>query len=209
MTRFAALLILTAGFVFAADYKAEPGGAPPADLAPEFAAVLQAEGTRITEDGKPYAGIWFSKSIPEGKGAAEQGVTLQNIPLGALLGVVHFPEGAGDRRGQKMAPGLYSMRFQLHPVDGAHQGVALQRDFLVLSPMAAEKDPAAKPNYGQLVVMSRKASGTPHPAVLEIWKDEGATAGTLEKLGDHDWVLHSQIGDTPVAVIVAGVAEAH
>jgi hypothetical protein len=54
--------------------------------------------------------------------------------------------------------------------------------------------------------MSRKASGTPHPAVLSIWKvEEKDFKPGVAQEGDTDWVLQTKIGDTPVAVIVAGV----
>jgi len=55
--------------------------------------------------------------------------------------------------------------------------------------------------------MSRKASGTPHPAVLSVSAPaEAAAAPAIAKEGEHDWVLSSKIGDLAVAVIVAGQA---
>jgi hypothetical protein len=55
--------------------------------------------------------------------------------------------------------------------------------------------------------MSRKASGTPHPAVLSITSSSSSGAPTLAKEGDHDWIINAQIGELPVALTVAGRSE--
>jgi len=61
--------------------------------------------------------------------------------------------------------------------------------------------------FEDLMTMSRKASGTPHPAVLSMSSSSNTKFPDLKKEGDSDWVLHAKIGDTPVAVIVVGKAE--
>src|SRR6266542_3933987 len=50
----------------------------------------------------------------------------------------------------------------------AEDGVAPQRDFLVLTPAADDKDPNSTPAQEELMTMSKKASGTPHPAVFSM-----------------------------------------
>jgi hypothetical protein len=84
--------------------------------------------------------------------------------------------------------------------------VAPQRDFALLTPTAEDKDPAALPNFQTLVEWSRKASGTPHPATLSIWKADTDFKPGFEKQGENDWVLQTKIGDTPVAIILIGQA---
>jgi len=91
------------------------------------------------------------------------------------------------------------------PINGDHQGAAPQRDFLLMTPAAQDTDPNATPNFDTLVGMSRKASGTPHPAVLSFWKSDTDTPG-FAKQGDSDWVLQAKLGDTPIAIILVGVA---
>jgi hypothetical protein len=93
-------------------------------------------------------------------------------------------------------------------VDGAHSGVAPQRDFALLTPLAADPDPAAKPAFDDLVKMSRKASGSPHPAVLSLETPPvGATAPSVAKEGEHDWTLTIKAGDLTFTVIVVGKTE--
>jgi hypothetical protein len=98
------------------------------------------------------------------------------------------------------------MRYSNHPVDGAHQGVAPQRDFMLLTPVANDANPAALPEFMPLVEMSR-TSGTAHPAVFSLASSGESKFPAITKEGDHDVVLHVKLGDVPVAIIVVGKAE--
>jgi len=55
--------------------------------------------------------------------------------------------------------------------------------------------------------MSRKASGTPHPAVLSMWGAGASDPAGFAKQGENDWVLTKKIGDTTVSVILVGKVE--
>jgi len=188
-----------------AQYKAEPAGAPPSDVASPIAQALQQTGTKISNNGTPYCEIWFRASAPSGPKSGEESVTLPSFPQGALVGVIRFDGNGADRRGQTIKPGVYTLRYSIMPVNGDHQGAAPQRDFLLMSPASDDKDLNAAPNFDALVAMSRKASGTPHPAVISIWKADGTTPA-FNKQGDSDWVLQAKVGDTAIAVILIGVA---
>jgi len=190
----------------AAQYKAEPAGAPPADVSGVTGALVK-DGVKILKpDGGVLCEIWLVAAEPKG-GTTEQNSSLSSIPHGALLGVVRYPARFSDRRGQTIKPGVYTMRYSYFPMNGDHQGVAPQRDFAILSLAATDTDPAAKPAYDPLMDMSRKASGTPHPLVLSIWKDDPPSPAGVEAVGEHDQVLHTKIGATAVSIIVVGKAE--
>lgn len=188
----------------------EPTGAPPSDLAPAFASMMAQQGYKVLgPGGSMYCEVWFRTSLPQGKKSTEESVAFPTIPHGSLIGVIRFPAAAADRRGQTLKPGTYTMRYSMYPVNGDHLGVAPQRDFLVLVPAAEDKDPNSTPGFDDLMAMSRKASGTPHPAVLSLETPVGgASVPGLSKEGDHDWSLAVKVGDTPMALIVAGKAEA-
>lgn len=196
---------LLAATALLAEYKSEPAGAPPADLKPGVASLLGKEGYKISDGGKMTAELWLRSSVPTG-GKAETSVTLSGVPHGALMGVVRFPEGWADRRGQKIKPGVYTLRYSLMPEDGAHMGASPQRDFLLMVPVADDPGAENNPDYPTLIGLSAKASGTSHPAVLSLWKADAADfkAGSMMTLGEHDQVLHAKAGDTPVAIIVYG-----
>ncbi len=122
--------------------------------------------------------------MPSGPATGESSVTLPTIPPGALLGELRFPAKGSDRRGQDIAPGVYTLRYGNYPVNGNHQGVAPQRDFLVLVPAALDKSADPISDFDALMDLSRKASRTPHPAVLSFWKaDSDQKQAGLEKQG--------------------------
>ena len=172
-----------------------------------MAGALVKEGLKILKpDGDVVCEIWLVAAAPAG-GAAEQNTLLSSVGHGALLGVVRYPARFSDRRGQTIKPGVYTLRYSFFPMNGDHQGVAPQRDFAILSPAATDTDAAAKPAFDPLMDMSRKASGTPHPLVLSIFKDDPPSPAGVEAVGDHDQVLHTKIGATAVSIIVVGKAE--
>src|ERR1035437_9989728 len=110
MTRiFSFLLAATAVF---AQYKAQPAGDPPSEAAAPILGTLSKAGTKIVGDnGSQYVEIWLRSTMPSGPSTGESSVTLPTIPPGTLLGVVRFPAKGGDRRGQNIAAGVYTLRY--------------------------------------------------------------------------------------------------
>lgn len=204
MTKLFPLFLCSAAFAFA-QYKMEPAGAPPSDLA--FASALQQQGVKILgPSGSLYCELWLRAQMSSGPKSTDDAVTL-SIPQGALLGVIRFAGPAQDRRGQPLKAGTYTLRYSQYPVNGDHQGVAPQRDFALLVPAADDKDPAATPAFDALAAMSAKASGTPHPAVLSIWNSTSDKFPNFGKQGEHDWVLDNKVGDVPISIILVGKFE--
>ena len=198
------LLLVSAAF---GQYKTEAAGAPPSELDPAIVATLQKQGVKVLNGDKLVCEIWFRNSLPTGGKGGEDNVTMTAVPHGSLLGAIRFPANGADRRGQTLKAGVYTMRFSMFPQNGDHQGVAPQRDFMLLSHAAEDKDVNATPNFEALVKMSQKASGTPHPAVFSFWKAEASAQPGIKLEGEHDWVLNAKIGDTPISMIVIGKAE--
>src|SRR5258708_11292153 len=200
------LAALAAGTMFA-QYKSEPAGAPPSELAPAISQALEQQGTRISGSNGVFCEVWFRTSLTPGPKSSEESVTLPTIPHGTLLGAIRFPAQGADRRGQPIKPGVYTLRYSLQPLNGDHLGVSPQRDFLVLVPDGDDKDLNATPNFEALMAMSRKASGTPHPAVLLMWGAGARDPVGFAKQGENDWVLTRKIGDTVISVILVGKVE--
>jgi hypothetical protein len=191
-----------------AQYKSEPAGPPPPDLTATIGQALQTPGTRILNaSGAAFCEVWFRSEAPAAAKSSEADVTLPTIPTGALLGAIRFPGAGADRRGQSIKAGVYTLRYALQPVTGDHVGASPQRDFLVLIPAAEDLDLNATPAFDALMNMSRRASGTPHPAVLSIWSSTADKFPSFGKEGERDWVLNIKIGDLPLAIILAGKAE--
>lgn len=202
-----AILVLAATAALAdGKMKAEAAGPLP-EAAAGLKSVLEAQGTKIVDGaGKVYCEIWLRGAAPADAKSAEQNITLPELPHGAFMGVISFPNGASDRRGQAIKAGVYTLRYSNFPITGDHQGVAPQRDFLVLGSVAADTDTAALPAFTPLMEAARKTSGTGHPLVLSLWKADQPQAGlTME--GEHDWVLQHKVGSLMLAIIVSGRAE--
>jgi hypothetical protein len=200
-------LLLTSFSLFAQDYKLEPLTAAPAGLPAAFASAIQTQGYRVSGPSGPWCEVWLAKSIPVGAKPGDAAISF-GIAQGTFLGVLRFPAKGADRRDQVIPAGLYTLRYSNFPVDGAHSGAAPQRDFALLTPIAGDPDPAAKPAFDELVKMSSKASGTPHPAVLSMETPaSGTTAPSVAKEGEKDWTLTLKSGDLTFSLIVVGKAE--
>lgn len=190
-----------------AQYKAEPTGAPPADVPAPMSSLLQKKGVKISSDKAAFYDVWFVEKMPTGPKSSERDLTLPEVPHGSLIGVLKVYDRIMDRRGDQMKPGLYTMRYSYYPINGAHQGIAPQRDFLVLSLVSLDTDPNSKPNFDALIALSEKSAGIPHPYVLSAWKQDTDFKEGLSKQNEKDWVYQTKVSDTPLAVIFVGVGE--
>ena len=205
MIKHTAFVLCLAGFAFAQDYKLEPIATAPPGLPAAYSSEIQTSGFRVNGPSGPWCEVWFRKTIPTGAKPTDQTIALP-IAQGTLLAVIRFPKEGADRRGQMLKPGLYTLRYSNFPTDGAHQGVAPQRDFALATPIANDADPKAMPEFEKLVAQS-KTSGTAHAAVFSLEPPSGSTFPAVTKEGEHDTVLNVKVGDLPIAIIVAGKAE--
>jgi hypothetical protein len=201
------LFLLVVFSASAQDFKLEPISTPAPGLPAAYASVIQPQGFRVNGASGAWCEVWLAKSLPVGAKPDDAAISF-GIAQGTLIGVIRFPAKGADRRGQVIPAGVYTLRYSDFPVDGAHSGVAPQRDFALMTPIAADPEPAAKPAFDDLVKMSSKASGTPHPAVLSMeTPPAGATAPSVAKEGEHDWTLTLKAGDLTFSIIVVGKAE--
>ena len=209
------ILIFLAAFAAAAPqaYKAETvGECTAADLDPAVKSALQPEGVRVTGPDGALCEVWLRKAVPQ-KSAGSEYTTLANS---TFAGVIVYSQKGGDYRGQAIKPGTYLLRYQSLPQDGNHMGVAPTKHFFLLSPAVEDKDPAAMPDYKTLVALSRKASGTNHPATLWLTKPSG-DGKPVRSLDEGHWAVEIKTKgqpaggaetDLPVAIVVIGKSEA-
>jgi hypothetical protein len=202
------MVLLFAGIsAQAQDFKMEPVATAAPGLPAAYASAIHGNGYRVNGASGAWCEVWLANTLPVGAKPDDAAISF-GIAQGTLLGVIRFPGKGADRRGQVIPAGVYTLRYSLFPVDGSHSGVAPQRDFALLTPVAADADPAAKPGFDDLVKMSGKASGTPHPAVLSLeTPPPGATPPSVVKEGEHDWTLTLKAGDLTFSIIVVGKSE--
>jgi len=150
---------------------------------------IEDRGYRVALDDGWRAEFWFASplatAIKESAGALYPELT-----NGEFVGVVSFPKGSSDYRGQAIPAGAYTLRYQYLPQDANHMGVSPNPDFLLAIPLAADPDPAAVLPFKKLVSLSEKTTGTAHPAVVAMGApgtpasvakdDQGMTVLTVE-----------------------------
>ena len=211
---FLVLPLLLSSPLAAAQAKLEQRGPlTDASVPTALRAALEAGGSRVVRpDGSVLCEIWLRKSLPVGRVTAAKGAAYPEMSESAVLGVISFPNGGADFRGQAIKRGLYTMRYELLPEDGNHLGVAPTRDFVLLLAASADADPAAQYDYAQLVKLSVQAAGTNHPAAfLLLAPENGATPRTYQN-PDGFQVFAGAIKtnggkDVPIALVVKGQAE--
>ncbi len=193
-------------------YKIEPVTTVPSDIPKALQDVLQPQGTRVLGDKGALCEVWMGKAVAQSTGGNPDAV-YPTLGVGILVGVLHFPAAGLDFRGQTIRPGYYTLRYALLPQDGNHMGVNPYRDFLLLSPIAADAQIDKPLQPTDLYKLSRQASGTNHPAVMSLVPT--APGASFPSLGQDDQghsVLQVKLGtsggDLPIGLVVVGQAAA-
>lgn len=173
-------------------------------------AAVQNEGLRVlNESGAAYEEIWLRKDLAAEAKEPSGDIAYPGIPEGSFLGIWRYVAAGNDFRGQAMKPGFYSMRQAIMPADGNHMGAWPYRDFILLIPAEADKNPSANLKYEDAVSLSRKATGTNHPGVYPVQLPENVTDATLARSEQGQGVLKVKLptksgGAIPFAFIVIG-----
>jgi hypothetical protein len=203
------LIFLFACFAVAAE-KVEPAPALPDSVPAPIRSAVDPKGLRVNTDSGPVADIWLSTSVPAGAKQEAGNVLYPELKPGTFVGVLSFPNSGSDFRGQTIPAGYYTLRYELLPEDGNHMGVAPNRDFLLLVPVAVDPGPTVRPNYDELVKLSAKASGTSHPAVMAMVPAAASPQPTAGTNADGYVVFSAKMktssGELPFSLVVKGQA---
>lgn len=173
--------------------------------------VLDPQGYRLTlDDGSEVGQIWLRKSLPAANSKEEEGVLFPEIAPSTLVAVISFSTSGSDFRGQPIKAGFYTLRYELLPNDGNHLGVAPSRDFVLAVPAEADSNPNSEFKFDELLGLSRKTTGTQHPAPLSLVQADGTMPGLIKDDQDH-WVFSVKLpiagGEPiPIGLIVKGTA---
>lgn len=188
--------------------------APPAEIAEPVRKEIAAEGFRVTKAGKPYVDLWLRQPLRTGAAAEQLGVLFPTLKQGETVGVARFYEETRDFRAQKVAAGVYTLRYFVQPEDGDHQGTTDSRDFLLVCPAAADTTLApVKPEDG--VKLSSKVTGKKHPAVLYLIKADASAAvpRMAHDEQNHRWTLECEASadgkKLRLGIVVVGKAADH
>jgi len=172
---------------------------------------LEPKGYRVADgSGGIVCELWLRSGVVAGK-TDVSGAVYTWMPESALVGVIRFPNGARDFRGQAIKPGVYTLRYAVHPADGNHLGISPIRDFLMMIPIGMDQNPDAAFKFEELAKMSAKAAGTNHPGILSLASPESKGPAAVSTNDHGHLVLSATIkaasGEMPFAMIVKGIAE--
>jgi hypothetical protein len=215
------LPVLTASPLFAIDFRVERLDEQPSldGLSKEITGQLDPQGIRVIRGTKTtYCDIWFCKDLevlPNFESSSER---LYPFHQGQLIGVARFAREGSDFRDQDIPEGVYTMRFALQPMDGAHEGTSISRDFLLL--LRAEDDESADDfeDEEELGFLSMDAAESSHPAMLALQAVEGKPSSPLaiRNNEEREWWLVTTVLNVkskkatqqlPLDFVVVGAAE--
>ncbi|MXZ34593.1 MAG: hypothetical protein F4Z21_04885 [Acidobacteria bacterium] len=211
------LLLLTLPGVRTAlgeDFSLEEVGHPPEAVAEPLKSILNPAGVRVLNgQGNPWCEIWVRREIADSGRPASPEAVYPGFHSGVLLGLMRFPEDGTDYRGLPVGKGTYTMRYGVIPQDGNHVGAAPIVDFVLLIPLSEDTlAPDAHLSSGELVELSKKASGTHHPTVINLaFPPDSVERPLLENDDSDHWILSLPLnqkagGQLPLSIIVHGQA---
>jgi hypothetical protein len=167
---------------------------------------LAPSGYRVTlDDGSPLD-VWPPAQVQTTDKPREDAT----YPLAPSLfvGVIHFAKNGRDARGNAIAAGTYTLRYELQPNDGNHLGTSPTRDFLMLVPVAADTNPAQSYSFDELVRLSEQVTGKRHPAPLNLVPADAKQFPSVTTDPDDHTILFfkvkTQSGDLPLGLVVKG-----
>jgi hypothetical protein len=199
---------LLPALLLAENFKTESINSLPESLSAGLSASLQKTGIKIVNQaGNVWCELWLRKELPNATQPAGANAKYPNLHTGLLVGIMHFPADASDYRGQIIKPGVYSLRYALIPQDGNHMGVSPIRDFLLLTPVSEDSSGAdAEIGFNDLMAMSRKTTGTNHPAViLMAYPPESLEGPSLYQDDLEHWVYKAQFPLRPSGNLILGI----
>lgn len=198
---------------FAADTVEAVGAFTDASASVAIKQALQDKGYRVTVGDHELAHMWLRKDAPLGDKPAAEGLFYPQLTPGEFIGVISFPAETKDFRNQRVKPGTYTMRYELIPADGDHLGVSPNRDFVLLSPIAADTDPNAVYKFEDMVALSRQSTGTKHPQPFCLVEPQtsGLPKAWHDDNNDYD-IFAANLGlaggkQLPISFVVKGQAQ--
>ncbi len=183
--------------------------APPEGASEDVLAALDKNGFRVLKGGEVMGEFWLRPEVPlQEPASTELGVGFGQLQEGTLIGLVHYPLDWSDYKDNRVAAGVYTLRYGVQPADGNHMGVSLYRDFLLLTPAGSDTDPDQKYSHDDLAKHSSQASEGQHPAALSLFPvyDEISEPKLMRNEMDQ-WMVVKKVGTLTLGLVIAGHGE--
>ncbi len=180
---------------------------PAESFSEEIRGALGSKPVEVAKNGATWMTIWPVAVAPASKREPPPGANFGSLEPGTLVGALRLEAAWTDYKGNGISPGDYTLRAWLLPEDGNHMGVAIWRDFLLLSPAAEDRSSAPRGEEA-LFAASNKAAGKPHPAVLALFPvPEGKKVGEVFENEPGQQAVIFEVGGVRLGLVVVGEGE--
>jgi hypothetical protein len=178
---------------------------PPVELEDPIEAILAPGGQRVTIGGQSLD-FWWVKSLPLLSDTV--GVSWAAVEEGTVVGAVKLSAPYPDARGKTIRSGLYTLRYGVEPQNADHPGVSPSRDFLLLSPAAADSKTAALGHDG-VVALAKRTPGMSHPPSWRLDPPDVTRAASVgpARMAVPGAALRNEAGQTAVIFSVPASRE--
>lgn len=173
---------------------------PPAELSAGVASQLAPAAKVVAGDAT--LDIWLVQKLE----TSGDGANWSGVESGTLVGAMRVTGAFKEIRGKAVKPGVYTLRYGQQPQNGDHLGISPFREFVLISPAAADTVPKVL-GFDGVVALSKEVIGTAHPASLSLDPPDGAPGAVLSAYKNesgHDGVV-LQIGSLKFGLIVTGL----
>lgn len=191
------LLMLCALPAFAApaySIKTIADSAPPKEVHESIRKVLNNQCIQLLDGkGTLLLEVWLAKDV-EVKATEVQiknGLTYREVPSSTIFGAARVPKLLYDYRKQKIAAGVYTLRFAAQPMDGDHMGTAPYSDFCLLCPASDDKKVSLLSNKALHEMSGKSTDG--HPGVFLLFPGKSGKEPKLESKEMNHWVLMTDL----------------
>src|SRR3954463_8842171 len=133
----------------------------PSEIAAPVAALLAPGGVRATVGATSLTFWWVKQLSASAKAPPDKPLTAwSDVPEGTLVGAVKIDKDFRDIRGRVIKAGTFTLRYGIQPANGDHLGVSPFRDFLLLSPVALDKETAPRGHDGTIEISKETIGGS-------------------------------------------------
>jgi hypothetical protein len=141
---------------------------PPEEVSDAVKSTLGKQCHQVVKDGELVLEFWPRENLPVTGKPASIDKALDTLATASLFGVVRLHRELRDYRDDKLAKGVYTMRFGKILADGNHLGASEFPYFAVLIPAAKDKAVDGINTFKSMTQASAKETSSEHPMVISL-----------------------------------------